>query len=214
MSTISQVTETEESGQPVLLGPSQTARLNTEKTFTCILCQETQKLTIGGPVLVLAGFVQQATVLCQNRYDVVEQTPDEPLFLNSHLGPAPHTSTCGHVMHATCWQKYFNNVMHKEHRRPYRLRHPTSFDIDKQEFLCPLCECLSNTVLPLVPPLCSLQPSRRKNLIPFEDWLECVRQTMGKKLEICTNAVTCTDSCTNKSCNYTGKSEESGDTIR
>ena len=26
-----------------------------------------------------------------------------------------------------------------------------SYDVTKREFLCPLCQCLSNTVMPLVP---------------------------------------------------------------
>merc|ERR1712013_303131 len=33
----------------------------------------------------------------------------------------------------------------------YRARHPTSFDVEKQEFLCPLCRSLSNSVVPLIP---------------------------------------------------------------
>ena len=32
-------------------------------------------------------------------------------------------------------------------------RQKSSFDVDKHEFLCPLCQRLSNTVLPLVAPL-------------------------------------------------------------
>ena len=34
---------------------------------------------------------------------------------------------------------------------PSRARHPTSFDVEKQEFLCPLCRSLSNSVVPLIP---------------------------------------------------------------
>ncbi|KAB0798887.1 hypothetical protein PPYR_06767 [Photinus pyralis] len=182
---------------PVCLGPKQTARTNIEKTYTCILCQETQKSTVEGPALVLAGFVQQATVLCTNRTDgEVQQFSDDPLFLNSNCGPAPYTSTCGHVMHAECWQKYFDNVMVKEHRRPYRLRHPASFDIDKREFLCPLCECLSNTVLPLIPGLSSIQQSHAKNEITYADWLTCIVATVNSKVKACHGA----DMCTNLYC--------------
>lgn len=182
---------------PICLGPKQTARTNIEKTYTCILCQETQKSTVEGPALVLAGFVQQATVLCTNRTDgKVQQFSDDPLFLNSNRGPAPYTSTCGHVMHAECWQKYFDNVMVKEHRRPYRLRHPASFDIDKREFLCPLCECLSNTVLPLIPGLSSIQQSHDNNEITFADWLTCIIATVDSKVKACHG----TDMCTNLYC--------------
>merc|ERR1712198_462591 len=36
-------------------------------------------------------------------------------------------------------------------KRRYRTRHPTSFDVEKGEFLCPLCRSLSNSVIPLIP---------------------------------------------------------------
>lgn len=168
---------------PVALGPNQTSKLNLKQQYTCILCQEDQTVSADGPALVLAAFVQQSTVLCQHRktenLDMEESSrydlPD-PLFLPASLGPAPHTGTCGHVMHTHCWQKYFDNILAKENRRPYRLRQPTSFDVEKHEYLCPLCECLSNTVLPLVPPLGTLQQPQsdqhaQKNVI-FETWLQ------------------------------------------
>lgn len=168
----------------VVLGPNQTSKPTVERTYTCILCQEDQTVSADGPALVLAAFVQQSTVLCQRRktesLDMEEgggglELPD-PLFLPATLGPAPHTSTCGHVMHSHCWQKYFDNILAKENRRPYRVRQPASFDVEKSEFLCPLCECLNNTVLPLVPPLGTLQPPQSSQLveknITFEVWLQ------------------------------------------
>lgn len=197
---------------PVALGPKQTSRINTEKTYTCILCQEQQKVSQEGPVLVLAAFVQQATVLCQMRgtVDDTELKKQEHLFLTSNLGPAPHTSTCGHVMHSVCWQKYFDNVVMKEHRRPYRDRHPASFDVEKQEFLCPLCECLSNTVLPLIPPLGTLHPSPADTSISYEDWLQAVRFTIGRKTSICHGIYKCNE---NGPCSCEGliSSESGGD---
>lgn len=36
-------------------------------------------------------------------------------------------------------------------RRPYRGRQPAAFDVEKKEYLCPLCERLCNTALPLLP---------------------------------------------------------------
>ena len=35
--------------------------------------------------------------------------------------------------------------------------HPQSFDVNKNEFLCPLCRCLSNTVIPILPQFHVLQ---------------------------------------------------------
>ncbi|XP_076276967.1 ubr1 ubiquitin ligase [Lasioglossum baleicum] len=163
---------------PVAVG-EQTARMCEEKTYTCILCQENQTVTAAGPAMVLAACVQQSTVLCQYRGDSVNE-PD-PLYLSAKLGASPHTGTCGHVMHVNCWQKYFNNVLAKENRRPFRLRQPASFDVEKHEYLCPLCECLSNTVLPLLPPLGILQATPQ-NLpqLDFSAWLEGLWVTESK----------------------------------
>ena len=66
-------------------------------------------------------------------------------------------------MHAACWQKYYEDVTETERRR-YRTRHPASFDVDKEEWLCPLCRCLSNTVMPLIPQYFLLQQPRNSAL--------------------------------------------------
>ncbi|CAK9818916.1 E3 ubiquitin-protein ligase UBR2 [Anthophora plagiata] len=164
---------------PVAVGIGQTSSISGEETYkTCILCQEDQVVTVAGPAMVLAAFVQQSTVLCQDRYNIDE--PD-PLILSAKLGASPHTGTCGHVMHVHCWQEYFNNVLAKENRRPFRLRQPASFDVEKHEYLCPLCECLSNTVLPLLPPLRTLQPTpQNQPEIDFGTWLKALRITESK----------------------------------
>lgn len=47
--------------------------------------------------------------------------------------------------------RYFEAVQLKERRRQQRLRGHNSYDVYNGEFLCPLCECLSNTVIPLLP---------------------------------------------------------------
>jgi len=135
----------------VCLGPNRSLPSPTQTSFTCILCQEEEQLAADNSTLVMASYCQKSTVLSRNR----KTTPPPPSpstfpFLPSSLCSAPHTSSCGHVMHATCWQKYFDDVSESERRR-YRTRHPTSFDIEKSEFLCPLCRSLSNSVIPLIP---------------------------------------------------------------
>jgi len=140
-----------DSSFPVCLGPNRSQPYPTETSFTCILCQEEEQLAADNNTLVMASYVQKSTVLSRNREET--QPPPSPStfpFLPSSLSSAPHTSSCGHVMHASCWQKYFDDVSESERRR-YRTRHPTSFDIEKSEFLCPLCRSLSNSVIPLIP---------------------------------------------------------------
>uniref|UniRef100_A0A7N6F9T1 E3 ubiquitin-protein ligase n=1 Tax=Anabas testudineus TaxID=64144 RepID=A0A7N6F9T1_ANATE len=126
---------------------------------TCILCQEEQELRGHGRAMVLAAFVQRSTVLSKNQRRInglmevfmcVSEHHD-PLFMHPDLSQGIHTTSCGHIMHATCWQRYFEAVQFKEQRRQQRLRGHTSYDVENGEFLCPLCECLSNTVIPLLP---------------------------------------------------------------
>lgn len=194
--------------QPIAIGPNQTTRLKLEKSYVCILCQEEQIVTIDGPTMVLAAFVQQATVLCQHRNSelLMNIKNHDPLYLNANLGPAPHTSTCGHVMHSTCWEKYFHNVTIKENRRPYRLRHPASFDIDKQEFLCPLCECLSNTVLPLVPSLSVVLQPPDKSSVSFDEFVRCSKTVLKNKLKLCHGIYKCNnENCSSSSCIFNEK---------
>lgn len=159
-------------GTPICLGPKQSSRQLLQQRFTCILCQEDEDLNISGRPMVLAAFVQKSTVLSKSRGRLLENPEAfNPLLMPSDLFCAPHTSTCSHVMHSDCWQKYFDSVLVKERRRPSRFRQHLSFDVDRQEFLCPLCECLSNSVLPLIPPVSSVAFVPNKEL-SFNDWLE------------------------------------------
>lgn len=135
----------------VCLGPNRSQPYPTETRFTCILCQEEEQLASDNNTLVMASYVQKSTVLSRNRGASPPATSANTFpFLPASLSSAPHTSSCGHVMHASCWQKYFDDVSESERRR-YRTRHPTSFDIEKSEFLCPLCRSLSNSVIPMIP---------------------------------------------------------------
>ena len=80
-----------------------------------------------------------------------------PSVLPADLHCAPHISSCGHIMHASCWKNYFEDTQNNERQRS-RMRVPQSYDTEKSEFLCPLCRCLSNSVVPLIPQFHLLQP--------------------------------------------------------
>uniref|UniRef100_A0A665WVK0 E3 ubiquitin-protein ligase n=1 Tax=Echeneis naucrates TaxID=173247 RepID=A0A665WVK0_ECHNA len=145
----------------VCVGPRRLGGTEHRHLVTCILCQEEQEVKGHGRAMVLAAFVQRSTVLSKNRC----RKRHNPLFMHPDLSLGIHTASCGHIMHATCWQRYFEAVQLKEQRRQQRLRGHTSYDVENGEFLCPLCECLSNTVIPL---LCS-----HSNL---ETWLQTTNQ--------------------------------------
>lgn len=152
---------------------------------TCILCREDEELSLSGRTLVLSVLVQRSTVLSKDRLQLPPPPPssggededdsasgpgpskkeaaaatsveeEDPTCAFADLRYGPHASTCGHVMHARCWQKFFESVVTKERRRPARYGRHISFNVEKREFLCPLCECLSNAVVPLLPPVSAL----------------------------------------------------------
>ncbi|XP_066553161.1 E3 ubiquitin-protein ligase UBR2 isoform X2 [Amia ocellicauda] len=157
------------------VGPRRTRVSEKRQVVTCILCQEEQDIRADGRAMVLAAFVQRSTVMSKNRRRVL-QDPDtyDPLFMHPDLSFGTHTGSCGHIMHSHCWQRYFEAVQAKEQRRQQRLRVHTSYDVENGEFLCPLCECLSNTVIPLLPlPRGSSSMSEQPSL---SQWLKTVCQ--------------------------------------
>lgn len=119
------------------MGPNRKQPFIDDKVYTCILCSEESEVNRTGPCMVYSCFIQKSNVLA------LAEDPSE----------SPHVGTCGHVMHALCWKDYFDNEVQKEIRRPNRNRAAGSFMMDKKEFLCPLCRCLSNAVLPIIPAL-------------------------------------------------------------
>ncbi|XP_051008809.1 E3 ubiquitin-protein ligase UBR2 isoform X1 [Acomys russatus] len=159
------------------LGPAQTQVPEQRQFVTCILCQEEQEVTVESRAMVLAAFVQRSTVLSKDRSKFIEDPENyDPLFMHPDLSCGTHTGSCGHVMHAHCWQRYFDSVQAKEQRRQQRLRLHTSYDVENGEFLCPLCGCLSNTVIPLLlPPRSAF--SRRLNFSDQPDLTQWIRTT-------------------------------------
>lgn len=168
----------------------------TNPCHTCILCREDEELSLNGRTLVLSALVQRSTVLSKDRSRRAPQPPagggaeeegsgeekDENVVpVPSDLYYGPHTSTCGHVMHSRCWQKFFESVVSKERRRPVRYGRHISFNVEKREFLCPLCGCLSNAVIPILPPVSQFAPAASRTSHPgerdpsFEDWLAGIR---------------------------------------
>lgn len=150
------------------MGSDRKVAHNESETFTCILCSETS--SNNKDCIVYPAFVQRSSVL--GRYQVTNDV-NQLQSLETAIHPSPYVSSCGHEMHASCWHDYFNNELLKEQRRPFRTRNPSIFNIDKNQFLCPLCRFLSNTVLPSVPPLSCLGDIKSKSItdsFTFELW--------------------------------------------
>lgn len=158
----------------ICLGPNRKTRFVEDLVVTCILCSEDAVVgKTSNPCMVYSAFVQKSQVLFP--FDVISY---------------PHTSSCGHVMHAACWKEYFNNEVLKENRRPNRNRQ-TGSTTEKKEFLCPLCRCLSNAVIPISPALSrivplqfnpegnSLQSTDGIEPMPFDKWLYFMQNYNG-----------------------------------
>ena len=54
--------------------------------------------------------------------------------MRSDLAKSPYTSSCGHVMHAACWRKHYDDVLGHERLRN-RLRHPQGHNSIEEKFL-------------------------------------------------------------------------------
>uniref|UniRef100_A0A3B5LLQ0 E3 ubiquitin-protein ligase n=1 Tax=Xiphophorus couchianus TaxID=32473 RepID=A0A3B5LLQ0_9TELE len=126
------------------MGTQEEPVTSSEEVLTCILCQEEQEVLPLAPAMVLTACVQRSTVLTQCRGRIGTY----PLFMPPDLAVGTHTGSCGHVMHATCWQRYFEAVQNTTRNR---LHAELIVDLENGEYLCPLCKSLCNTVIPLIP---------------------------------------------------------------
>uniref|UniRef100_A0A3Q4A9R5 E3 ubiquitin-protein ligase n=1 Tax=Mola mola TaxID=94237 RepID=A0A3Q4A9R5_MOLML len=134
----------------VAIGPHRGSTPAEREMLTCILCQEEQEVLALAQAMVLTACVQRSTVLTQCRGKIPTNRPDAsyPLFMPPELAVGTHTGSCGHVMHATCWQKYFEAVQNTTRNR---LHAELIIDLENGEYLCPLCKSLCNTVVPVIP---------------------------------------------------------------
>ncbi|KAM4624786.1 E3 ubiquitin-protein ligase UBR1 [Polymixia lowei] len=137
----------------VAVGPHRGSTPSEREVLTCILCQEEQEVAGQSPAMVLTACVQRSTVLTQCRGKTLTNKTDGtgtsyPLFMSPDLAVGTHTGSCGHVMHATCWQKYFEALQTTTRNR---LHAELIIDLENGEYLCPLCKSLCNTVVPVIP---------------------------------------------------------------
>lgn len=57
-----------------------------------------------------------------------------------------YASTCGHLMHLHCFETYCRSV-EQRHTQQIARNHPE--DLQRSEFICPLCKSLGNVILPV-----------------------------------------------------------------
>lgn len=61
--------------------------------------------------------------------------------------PGPVSIGCGHIMHYSCFEAYFEAAIRRHNQQI--ARHPPE-NIGRLEFVCPLCKALGNAFLPII----------------------------------------------------------------
>lgn len=92
------------------------------RRYTCILCQEEQTLSNDMAPLVVGARILKSTVLSSSPKHGGPKPPPTRTkcredFLPAQLDCGPCVTSCGHVMHEQCFQKYFDQVVKTERTR-------------------------------------------------------------------------------------------------
>ncbi|KAL9932831.1 hypothetical protein V8E36_008086 [Tilletia maclaganii] len=165
---------------------------------SCILCQEEldSSQAFGSLVHVQTSRIMRLTPYSDSRY--FQQVVDTPLTLdrlgpdgkrirartearpnvasNNPAGMFPtsehrfglHASTCGHLMHVRCFASYCHSV---ELRHNNQVARNQPEDLQRFEFVCPLCKSLGNVILPIPPTLKPDEPATTQSSASFSEWL-------------------------------------------
>lgn len=157
------------------------------ESYTCIVCQEESIVTSDSKAFIYLAYVQRSSVLSQHRPSTSKLSSGwKQGFMPSDLPVGTFVSTCGHTMHSDCRQRYFDSSSARERRLRLQLRfqrHVADHEVD--EFLCPLCGTIGNTVIPVIPPLTFLKPASDQLdvLVDFGDWLEATAKIAAVSIQ-------------------------------
>ena len=64
-----------------------------------------------------------------------------------------------------------------------RSRSSANYDIERNEFLCPLCQTLSNTVIPVLPSLRNLARERKFAQMSLTEWIDGLEKALNGSIE-------------------------------
>ena len=175
--------ESQSMNKRIATGKTKTKPHYENQKVTCILCQEEQ-LSWGEEnkeVLVMASYVTKSAIL--SRFDTSVEKDSNSICSNtqtpSRFGCSPSVSSCGHFMHAKCYQKFFESLVTKT--RDNIFRQILNYDVERQEYLCPICERLCNNVLPVIPPVTSYLKTTSSPNSDFSKWLTATKDILSQK---------------------------------
>ena len=103
-----------------------------------------RRRTDGGNALAFVGYTQASTVLKGGGGPASSGSSGTSHFYTS-IAPVrrfvgAHVALCGHAVHSECWESYLATVSHREDRIIGK----------RDEFRCPLCQRLSNCLVPFI----------------------------------------------------------------
>ncbi|CAN8023512.1 unnamed protein product [Ixodes persulcatus] len=114
----------------------------------CLGCSKTLFWLLQTPHLLLQNTVLVAPKRAPKWLRPITSLSRSPSGLTVCRRPERHLSdNFGHMCGQTSWR-----LLQGSSPGLCRYGRHISFNVEKREFLCPLCECLSNTVVPLLPP--------------------------------------------------------------
>ncbi|KAJ6638423.1 E3 ubiquitin-protein ligase Ubr3, partial [Pseudolycoriella hygida] len=201
-----------------------------EKEYVCIICNRTNPSTEHNPI-GLVVLVESSGVVGHRRKtsqrlllplnDEDHQKPgrhvrlatefnrrttllsakfgSESWFLSNNLAyeSGVHVQSCGHHVHLSCHDAYLNSL--------YTSQRHQNLNVERGEFLCPVCRQLSNSFLPLSPILDRPTPMIRVPSPPFRDLVTelttlikenerpptstILSEAMGRAMEDMTNSI-------------------------
>lgn len=79
--------------------------------------------------------------------------------------------------------RYHSSITSQDYRRTLRMRGSSNYDVDRNEFLCPLCQTLSNTVIPVLPSLRTFTRERKFAQMSFSEWLDGLEKALNGSIE-------------------------------
>lgn len=92
----------------------------------------------GGNALAFVGYTQASTVMKGG--GGAPASGNACLFTPVTRFVGAHVALCGHAIHSECWESYLATISRREERRVSK----------KDDFRCPLCQRLSNCLIPFI----------------------------------------------------------------
>ncbi len=92
----------------------------------------------GGNALAFVGYTQASTVMKGGGGPPTNGNVCTFVPVRRFVGA--HVALCGHAIHSECWESYLATISRREDRRISK----------KDEFRCPLCQRLSNCLIPFI----------------------------------------------------------------